>query len=123
MQIVLLAVFGVLGTLLRYGLQGWVQNQAGATFPTGTLAVNLLGCLLIGGLNRLALEHLWFPPEWRIALTIGFLGGFTTFSAFGYETFRMLEEGEWARASLYVGISVIGGLIAVVAGMKVAELF
>src|SRR3989338_8526194 len=123
MQIVLLAVFGVLGTLLRYGLQGWVQNQTGAMFPTGTLAVNLLGCLLIGGLNRLALDHLWFPPEWRIALTIGFLGAFTTFSAFGYETFRMIEDGEWARASLYVGISVIGGLIAVVARMKVAELF
>ncbi|MBI3935266.1 MAG: CrcB family protein, partial [Acidobacteria bacterium] len=75
MLIFLLAVFGALGTLARYGLQGWLQNQSGVSFPTGTLAVNLLGCLLIGGLNRLALEHLWFPPEWRIALTIGFLGG------------------------------------------------
>ena len=122
MQLVLLAVFGVLGTLSRYGLQGLVQDRTGAAFPTGTLVVNLLGCLLIGGLNRLALEHLWFPPEWRVALTIGFLGAFTTFSAFSYETLRMLEEGEWISASLYVGLSVVGGLIGVAAGMKLAEL-
>jgi len=122
MQLILLAVFGVLGTLSRYGLQGLVQDRTGATFPTGTLVVNLLGCLLIGGLNRLALEHLWFPPEWRVALTIGLLGAFTTFSAFSYETLRMLEDGEWTSASLYVGLSVIGGLIAVAVGMKLAEL-
>jgi fluoride exporter len=122
MQIFLLALFGVLGTLSRYGLQGWVQEVSAATFPTGTLAVNLLGCLLMGGLNRLALEHLWFPPEWRIAVMIGFLGAFTTFSTFGFETFRMLEDGEWARATLYVSISLIGGLLAVVAGTKLVEL-
>ena len=122
MQIILLAVFGALGTLSRYALQGWVQDRTGATFPSGTLAVNLLGCFLIGGLNRLALEHLWFPPEWRVALTIGLLGAFTTFSAVGYETFRLLEEGEWASASLYVSGSLVGGLIAVIAGMKLAEL-
>ena len=122
MQILLLTMFGVLGTLCRFGLQGWVQNQTSASFPAGTLAVNLLGCLLVGGLNRLALEHLWFPPDWRVALTVGFLGAFTTFSAFGYEAFRMLEDGEWLRASLYLGSSLIGGVIAVAAGMKLAEL-
>jgi fluoride exporter len=122
MQILLVAVLGIFGTLSRYGMQGWVQHQTGATFPTGTLAVNLLGCFLIGGVNRLALAHLWFPPEWRIALTIGFLGAFTTFSSFAYETLRLLEDGEWGRASLYVFVSMIGGLVGVVAGMKVADL-
>ena len=122
MQIFLLGIFGALGTLTRYAMQGWVQDRTGASFPTGTLAVNLLGCFLLGGLNRLALEHLWFPPEWRTALTIGLLGAFTTFSTFGYETFRLLEEGEWASASLYVSASVVGGLIAVIAGMKLADL-
>jgi CrcB protein len=81
MQLILLTVFGAIGTLSRYGLQGWVQFQSGAAFPAGTLAVNLLGCVLIGGMNRLAFEHLWLPPEWRVALTIGLLGSFTTFSA------------------------------------------
>jgi fluoride exporter len=119
--LLMLAVFGVLGTLARYGLQGWVQNQSGAMFPTGTLVVNLLGCLLFGVVNRLALEHLWIPPEWRTALTIGFLGAFTTFSTFGWETFRMLEDGEWTRASLYVGASLLGGLIGIAVGMKLAD--
>ena len=122
MQIILIGVLGMAGTLTRYGLQGWVQNQSGATFPYGTLVVNIIGCLLIGILNRMALEHLWFPPEWRIAVTIGFLGAFTTFSTFGYETVRLLEDGEWMRGLAYVGVSLFGGLIAVVAGMKLAEL-
>ena len=121
MLILMLAVFGVLGTLARYGLQGWVQDRSGAFFPVGTLAVNLLGCLLIGAVNRLALAHLWFPPEWRIALTIGFLGAFTTFSTFGWETFRMLEDGEWSRALLYAGASLAGGLLGIVVGIKVAD--
>jgi fluoride exporter len=73
-------------------------------------------------LNRLALEHLWFPPEWRIALTIGLLGSFTTFSTFGYETVRMLEDGEWFYATIYIVISILGGVVGVVAGMKLAEL-
>lgn len=121
MQIILLAIFGGLGALSRYGVQGLVQEQSAATFPTGTLAVNLLGCLLMGGFNRLALEHLWFPPEWRIALGIGFLGAFTTFSTFGFETFRMLEDGDWAHATLYVSLSVVGGLIGVMVGSKLVE--
>jgi CrcB protein len=114
----------LIGTLSRYGLQGWIQIQSGAcaTFPTGTLVVNLLGCFLVGGLNRLALEHLWFSAEWRVALTIGFLGSFTTFSTFGFETFRMLEDGEWTGGALYILSSVIGGLAAVMAGSKLAEL-
>jgi CrcB protein len=122
MQIILIGILGLLGTLSRYWLQGWVQLQSGSAFPTGTLVVNLAGCFLIGGLNRLALEHLWFPPEWRVALTIGFLGAFTTFSAFGFETFRMLEDGEWTGAGLYILSSMVGGVVAVMAGSKLVEL-
>ncbi|HEX9765071.1 MAG TPA: CrcB family protein, partial [Candidatus Acidoferrales bacterium] len=59
--------------------------------------------------------------EWRLALTIGFFGAFTTFSTFGYETVKMLEDAEWAKAALYVGASVLGGLLAVVAGMRLAD--
>lgn len=122
MQILLLIVFGAAGTLARYGLQGLVQERAGGTFPSGTLAVNLSGCFLLGIIGRYALQHLSFPPELRTAVTVGFFGAFTTFSTFGWETMRMLEDGEWMRASLYVGASVIGGLILVRMGMRLGEM-
>lgn len=121
MQIVLLIVFGTLGTLARYGLQGLVQYRTGAAFPTGTLAVNLLGCFLLGGVAQLALHRLWISPEWRIGLTIGFFGAFTTFSTFSWETVRMLEDGEWMKAAVYVGVSVLGGLLAVMGGMRLGD--
>ena len=122
MLILMLSILGVLGTLARYGMQGWVQNQSGSLFPVGTLAVNIVGCLLIGAINRMALQHLWFPPQWRIALTIGFLGAFTTFSTFGWETYRMLEDGDWRHALGYVSASLIGGLVGIAAGVRLADL-
>lgn len=122
MQILLLIVFGAAGTLARYGLQGLVQERAGGTFPSGTLAVNLSGCFLLGIIGRYALQHLSFSPDLRMAVTVGFFGAFTTFSTFGWETMRMLEDGEWMRASLYVGASVIGGLILVRLGMRLGEM-
>jgi CrcB protein len=122
MQIALLVVFGAVGTLLRYGVQGLVQQRTGAGFPSGTLAVNIIGCLLIGFVGQFSLTHLSVRPEWRVAATIGFLGAFTTFSAFGWETVRMLQDGEFGRAGVYVGTSVVGGLIAVLAGMRLGNL-
>ncbi len=121
MRITLLVVFGALGTLARYGLQGLVQYRTGPEFPTGTLIVNLLGCFLLGGIAEFSLTHLSVPPDWRIAITVGFLGAFTTFSSFSWETARMLEDGEWRRAAVYVGASVFGGLIAVVFGMRLSN--
>jgi CrcB protein len=120
-RIVLLVVFGALGTLARYSLQGFVQTRSVSTFPSGTLIVNLIGCFLIGGIGQYALLHLSFPPEWRIGLVVGFLGGFTTFSAFSWETVRMLQDGQWRNGTLYVLASVIGGLICVISGMRLAE--
>jgi fluoride exporter len=120
--ILLLIVLGALGTLARYFLQGWVQEHSGFTFPTGTLVVNLSGCFVIGFFGQSALKHLWISAEWRVALMIGFLGAFTTFSTFGWETVHMLEDGEWMRAMLYVGMSVFGGVVGVILGMKIGEL-
>jgi len=122
-QLILLLVFGALGTLARYGLQGLVQARTGPGFPSGTLAVNLLGCLLLGAITPWALHRLWIPPEWRVAVTIGFFGAFTTFSTFGWETVKMLEDGEWLHAAFYVGASVLGGLLLVLAGIRLAERF
>jgi fluoride exporter len=121
LRISLLLLFGALGTLARYGLQGLVQHRSGSSFPMGTLVVNLLGCLLLGGVTEYALAHITVPPEWRIGITVGFLGAFTTFSSFSWETVQLLRDGEWARAGLYVATSVVGGILAVVLGMRVAD--
>lgn len=121
MRIFLLIVFGSAGTLARYALQGLVQYRTGSSFPTGTLAVNLVGSFLLGGIGEFALDRLTIPPDWRIAITIGFFGAFTTFSSFSWETVHMLEDGEWTRALLYVGTSVLGGLLLMLAGMRIAQ--
>ncbi len=121
MRVLLLIVFGSAGTLARYALQGLVQYRTETSFPTGTLTVNLLGCFLLGGIGQFALERLIIPPDWRIAITIGFLGAFTTFSSFSWETVQMLQDGEWTRAILYVSVSVVGGLLLALAGIRIAE--
>jgi CrcB protein len=120
-RLTLLIVFGAAGTLARYGLQGLVQERTGSGFPYGTLVVNLIGCLLLGGIAEYALTHLAIPPEWRIGITTGFLGAFTTFSTFTWETARLIQESEWQRASVYLAVSLIGGLLAVFCGMKIAD--
>lgn len=114
-------VFGSAGTLARYALGGLVQYHADSSFPSGTLAVNLLGCFLLGLVGEFALQHLSIPPEWRVGITVGFFGAFTTFSSFAYESSRMLESGDWLRMILYVSVSVIGGILLALAGIHVAE--
>ncbi len=121
MRIFLLIVCGSIGTLARYGLQGLVYDRTGTAFPTGTLVVNLSGCFLLGGIGEFALERLVIPPDWRIAITVGFFGAFTTFSSFSWETIHLLEDGEWLRALLYFGLSVIGGLMLTFAGIRIAD--
>ncbi|HWP37181.1 MAG TPA: fluoride efflux transporter CrcB [Gemmatimonadales bacterium] len=116
-----IAVGGVLGTLARFGLQGWVQERFGAeTFPSGTLAVNLLGSLLLGFLARLATGSTLLTPDLRAGLTIGFCGAFTTMSTFGYESVTLLADGQHARASVYVFASVLGCLAGIWAGSSIA---
>ena len=118
LKILLISGFGVLGTLARYFLQGAVQDRTGAGFPYGTLAVNLTACLALGAVGQYALQHISFPADWRNAITIGFFGAYSTFSTFSYETIRMLEEGDWARAAAYLTTSIVGGLAAVWLGMR-----
>jgi len=120
-RILLLIAFGATGTLARYGLDGWIQYRVGARFPAGTLAINLLGCLLLGVIGEFSLNHISVPPDWRIGLTIGLMGGFTTFSTFGWDTVRMLNDGEWLKAVVYVGASVLGGIVCMIAGMRLGN--
>ena len=123
MRLLLIAVFGAVGTLARFGLQGLVQIKMNSTFPYGTLLINLTGCFLLGLLGQLLLNRVIVPPEWRMAITVGFFGGYTTFSSFGWETAKMLEDGEWMQATAYVGASVLAGLLLSLAGIRLANRF
>ena len=117
-----IALGGMLGTVARYALQGWVQTRAGATtFPIGTLAINVLGSLLLGFLIRYATGSTAIPPDVRGALTIGFCGAFTTMSTFSYETMTLLRAAEYWYATVYMGGTLIGCLAAVLVGTIVAN--
>lgn len=123
MRILLIAIFGAVGTLARYGLQGIVQVRAGGAFPYGTLLINLTGCFLLALIGQFTLNRMLISPVWRVAITVGFFGGYTTFSSFGWETAKMLEDGEWLRATTYVAASVFVGLFLSMAGIRLANRF
>jgi CrcB protein len=114
-----IAVGGALGALARYGVGGWVHGWAGSGFPWGTLTVNVAGAFLLGFAARL-LQGLAAEPSVRGLVTIGFLGAFTTFSTFSYETAALLRDGEWALGALYATGSVLVALVATFLGFGLA---
>lgn len=111
---------GILGTLARYFLQGVLQTRGG-TFPTGTLAINIAGSFLLGFIIRYATGSAVISPELRGGLTIGFCGAFTTMSTFSYESIRLLGDGEYSYAAVYIGGTILGCLGAVIAGTALAS--
>jgi CrcB protein len=115
------ALGSAIGGVSRYLLGGLVQRMLDTTFPAGTLLVNVTGSFLLGAIIRYALETPSLTPEVRAFLTIGFCGGYTTFSTFSYETMALLEDGEWARAGAYITASVILSLIATILGLALAR--
>ncbi len=122
MQVVLLvAGFGALGCLTRYYLSGWAYDLLGRSFPYGTLLVNILGAFIIGLVMEFGMRSTLLPATLRIGLTIGFLGGLTTFSTFSYETFRLLEDGEFFVATANVLVSVIICLVFTWLGIHAAR--
>ena len=111
---------GFIGALARYGLGGFVHRHFSyTTFPIGTLTVNLVGCLFIGLLAGLVDARQFFGPEARAFLLIGILGGFTTFSTFGFETFALLRDGEYLRSAANILLNVVIGLALVWLGYTV----
>ena len=106
MQALAIAAGGAVGALLRFWVSNGVYTLVGRTFPYGTLAVNVLGSLLMGVLYVLLVDKLVLGGQWRAALLIGLLGAFTTFSTFSIETLNLLEEGEAIRALINVLLSV-----------------
>ena len=121
MKLLLIALGGSTGALLRYLMSGWAQQLTTSAFPLGTLTVNLCGCLVIGFLGALGTSPLIVREELRIPLLVGLVGSFTTFSTFGFETLALLEDGEWGPALLNLTLSNGGGLAAVFVGLRVAE--
>lgn len=120
-KIILIGLAGLIGTLCRYWLSGIVARQYGETFPWGTLVVNVAGCFLAGSLFYLMEERFLVSPTVRTVILLGLLGGFTTFSSFGLQTFTLLREGEFALAALNVTLSNFLGLLMLWMGYSLAK--
>jgi fluoride exporter len=122
-KVLLVGVGGFMGSVLRYGVGGLVGRiKAGWTFPLETLLINVAGCLVIGFLAGLSESRGVFSGSTRAFLFIGLLGGFTTFSTFGYETFQLIRDGQWQAAGLSTALQVILGIGGVWAGSVLARL-
>lgn len=108
---------GFIGAVFRYAMSGIVQRHAGLSmFPFGTLAVNMLGCFLIGAAVGLADSRQLFGPEFRLFALIGVLGGFTTYSTFGYESFALMRDADYLKMLANVIVHVVLGLALVWVG-------
>jgi fluoride exporter len=122
-NLLIIGAGGFIGAICRYLFSGWVQTLTRVvTFPYGTLAVNVLGCFIIGILSYLSYTRSFFTPEARLFLIIGFLGAFTTFSSFSNETLALLRSGEWLKGLLNIGLSNLFCLAAVWMGYSVSNL-
>lgn len=118
----LVGVGGFIGAIFRYGLSGFVQRSAViVAFPYGTLVVNMLGCLLIGMTVGFIDSRQIINPEFRSFVLVGVLGGFTTYSTFGMETFALLRDADFLRAAGNVLVHVVGGLVLVWIGYSLAS--
>jgi fluoride exporter len=114
------ALGGALGSVLRWWLSGAVQRITGSPFPWGTFTVNAVGSFAIGAIAALALERTLISPAMRVFLITGILGGFTTFSAFSYETFGLLRDAQWGAALGYAFGSVAVGVTCATLGFALA---
>lgn len=119
MNLLWVFIGGGLGSLLRYAFGLWLRGQAEA-FPWPTFAANLLSCLLLGLLAGYAVRH-DMPLSWRLLLLTGFCGGFSTFSTFSLETFQLLQLGRQLAALTYVVVSLLSGLLGIVAGWGLSK--
>jgi len=122
MNILIIGFGGFVGAVSRYGLALWIGQRWGRTFPLGTFVINVSGSFLIGLFMTLMAERFTVNPQWRLLLVVGFLGAYTTFSTFEYETGTLLKDGEWTFAMLNIILSVVAGFIALKLGEALAKL-
>lgn len=121
-SILIIGAGGFLGAIARYLVSLWISQKWGRSFPVGTFVVNVSGSFLIGFLMSLFAERLMLNPQWRMFFIIGFLGAYTTFSTFEYETGALLRDGEWLVASMNVILSVLAGFAALKLGEGAARI-
>jgi len=117
---VAISIGAVLGANARYLLGGWLSGLLGSSFPYATFVINVTGSLVIGLVLGLAADRIT-PWWWRPGVAIGFLGSYTTFSTFSYETVNLIQEGSYVPALANIGGSVAAGLIGVVVGLAIAR--
>lgn len=126
MLLLYIAFGSAVGGVVRYLVGGFIQRISGGTFPVGTLLINITGSFLLGLIYRYSTDSAAITPEVRAMLTIGFCGGYTTFSSFSYESIRLIEDGQVGRALAYVALSVLlclgGTAFGIVAGRELVSL-
>lgn len=116
-----IGIGGFVGANLRYLLQKWAAARWGASFPYGTLIINVTGSFILGLFITLVTERLVVAPNWRFAIAVGLLGGYTTFSSFTVETLALVQTGRWLAAGLYLAGNVLLGLVFAFLGMVLAR--
>lgn len=121
MNFLIIGIGGFFGAVARYGVALWIGRQWGRSFPLGTFVINVSGSFLIGLLMSLFTERFMVNPQWRLLFVVGFLGAFTTFSTFEYETGALLKDGEWLIAMLNITLSVVVGFMALKLGEVIAK--
>jgi fluoride exporter len=121
LEIVLVALGGGIGSAARYLVGGWLGNRLGPAFPFGTFVINVTGSFIIGFFLSFAQERLWLSPSLRLFFAVGFVGGYTTFSTFEYESIRLLQDGEMLLGMVYFFGSVITGAVAVIGGVALGS--
>jgi len=117
-NLLIIGIGGFIGAVTRYEVAIWIGQRWGRSFPLGTFIINVSGSFLIGLLMTLMAERFTENPQWRLLLVVGFLGAYTTFSTFEYETGALLTDGEW----LYAGVNVIASVFVGFTALKLGEI-
>lgn len=121
MNFLIVGAGGFIGAIARYAVSAWIGQQWGRSFPLGTFAVNVSGSFMIGLLMSLFTERFMVAPQLRLLLVVGFLGAYTTFSTFEYETGALIKDSEWLIALANIVFSVVAGFAAFKLGEVIAK--
>lgn len=121
LDLIVVAIGGAVGSVTRYLIGNFVSKNYHGSFPIGTFFINIVGCFLMGLFMSSLIQKEMVDTSWRLFLCVGLLGGFTTFSSFGYEALTMLSNGKLMMAGMYAGCSIVAGVFAAITGMMVSK--